>query len=111
MCPGSSSALADKDARYSHPRPLGDGEDQESYEDNHAAVRLKFFRIFLASLSVIFFRLFPSKDFYLILDTLPCEYDSRVKAMEEVDTRPTEQYSDIDWRSGQRNLSRLSYFP
>ena len=35
-----------------------------------------------------------SKDSYLILDTLPCEYDSRVKAM-EVDTRPTEQYSDI----------------
>jgi len=27
-------------------------------------------------------------------DTLPSEYDSRVKAM-EVDTRPTEQYSDI----------------
>ena len=24
----------------------------------------------------------------------PCEYDSRVKAM-EVDTRPTEQYSEI----------------
>ena len=35
-----------------------------------------------------------NKDSYLILDTLPCEYDSRVKAM-EVDTRPTEQYSDI----------------
>ena len=34
------------------------------------------------------------EDSYLILDTLPCEYDSRVKAM-EVDTRPTEQYSDI----------------
>ena len=34
------------------------------------------------------------QDSYLILDTLPCEYDSRVKAM-EVDTRPTEQYSDI----------------
>ena len=35
-----------------------------------------------------------NKDSYLILDTLPSEYDSRVKAM-EVDTRPTEQYSDI----------------
>merc|ERR1719464_2502575 len=35
-----------------------------------------------------------NKDSYLILDTLPCEYDSRVKAM-EVDARPTEQYSDI----------------
>merc|ERR1711931_18859 len=31
---------------------------------------------------------------YLILDTLPAEYDSRVKAM-EVDERPTEQYSDV----------------
>jgi len=35
-----------------------------------------------------------NKDSYLVLDTLPCEYDSRVKAM-EVDARPTEQYSDI----------------
>jgi len=34
------------------------------------------------------------KDSYLILDTLPCEYDSRVKAM-EVDEKPTEDYSDI----------------
>lgn len=39
-------------------------------------------------------KILTSKDSYLILDTLPCEYDSRVKAM-EVDTRPTEQYSDI----------------
>merc|ERR1719391_549001 len=35
-----------------------------------------------------------NKDSYLILEKLPTEYDSRVKAM-EVDTRPTEQYSDI----------------
>jgi len=35
-----------------------------------------------------------NKDSYLVLDTLPPEYDSRVKAM-EVDERPTEQYSDI----------------
>jgi 26S proteasome regulatory subunit T5 len=35
-----------------------------------------------------------NKDSYLILETLPQEYDSRVKAM-EVDERPTEQYSDI----------------
>ncbi len=35
-----------------------------------------------------------NKDSYLILDTLPAEYDSRVKAM-EVDERPTEQFSDI----------------
>lgn len=34
------------------------------------------------------------KDSYLVLETLPAEYDSRVKAM-EVDERPTEQYSDI----------------
>ena len=35
-----------------------------------------------------------NKDSYLILEELPAEYDSRVKAM-EVDARPTEQYSDI----------------
>jgi len=35
-----------------------------------------------------------NKDNYLVLEPLPAEYDSRVKAM-EVDERPTEQYSDI----------------
>ncbi|GHP12399.1 26S proteasome regulatory subunit 6A A [Pycnococcus provasolii] len=35
-----------------------------------------------------------NKDSYLILDTLPAEYDARVKAM-EVDEKPTEDYSDI----------------
>jgi len=35
-----------------------------------------------------------NKDSYLVLDKLPAEYDSRVKAM-EVDERPTDQYSDI----------------
>jgi 26S proteasome regulatory subunit T5 len=35
-----------------------------------------------------------NKDNYLILDTLPSEYDSRVKAM-EVDEKPTKVYSDI----------------
>lgn len=35
-----------------------------------------------------------NKDSYLILDTLPAEYDSRVKAM-EVDEKPTETYTDI----------------
>merc|ERR1712004_557362 len=35
-----------------------------------------------------------NKDSYLVLEKLPAEYDSRVKAM-EVDMRPTEQYSDI----------------
>lgn len=35
-----------------------------------------------------------NKDSYLILDELPCEYDSRVKAM-EVDEKPTEDYSDV----------------
>ena len=35
-----------------------------------------------------------NKDSYLVLDTLPSEYDSRVKAM-EVDEKPTEDYSDI----------------
>lgn len=35
-----------------------------------------------------------NKDSYLILEKLPAEYDSRVKAM-EVDARPTEEYNDI----------------
>eukprot|EP00918_Siedleckia_nematoides_P012242 GHVU01026812.1.p1 GENE.GHVU01026812.1~~GHVU01026812.1.p1 ORF type:complete len:253 (+),score=51.42 GHVU01026812.1:277-1035(+) len=35
-----------------------------------------------------------NKDTYLVLDKLPPEYDSRVKAM-EVDEKPTEDYSDI----------------
>jgi len=35
-----------------------------------------------------------NKDSYLVLDTLPTEFDSRVKAM-EVDERPTETYTDI----------------
>lgn len=35
-----------------------------------------------------------NKDSYLVLDTLPAEYDSRVKAM-EVDEKPTETYADI----------------
>ncbi|VDN31479.1 unnamed protein product [Dibothriocephalus latus] len=35
-----------------------------------------------------------NKDSYLILEKLPPEFDSRVKAM-EVDDRPTERYGDI----------------
>ena len=35
-----------------------------------------------------------NKDSYLVLDTLPAEYDSRVKAM-EVEERPTGTYTDI----------------
>ncbi|CAI8502946.1 unnamed protein product [Hanseniaspora opuntiae] len=35
-----------------------------------------------------------NKDSYLILDTLPSEFDSRVKAM-EVDEKPTESYADV----------------
>lgn len=35
-----------------------------------------------------------NKESYLILETLPAEYDSRVKAM-EIDEKPTEDYSDI----------------
>jgi 26S proteasome regulatory subunit T5 len=35
-----------------------------------------------------------NKDSYLILDTLPAEYDSRVKAM-EVDEKPKEKYTDV----------------
>lgn len=35
-----------------------------------------------------------NKDSYLILEKLPAEYDSRVKAM-EVDEKPTESYADV----------------
>jgi len=35
-----------------------------------------------------------NKDSYLLLETLPSEFDSRVKAM-EVDEKPTEDYSDV----------------
>lgn len=35
-----------------------------------------------------------NKDTYLVLDTLPTQYDSRVKAM-EVDEKPKEKYTDI----------------
>merc|ERR1711936_1410613 len=35
-----------------------------------------------------------NKDSYLVLEKLPTEFDSRVKAM-EVDEKPTEQYSDV----------------
>lgn len=35
-----------------------------------------------------------NKDTYLVLDTLPQEYDSRVKAM-EVEERPKEKYTDV----------------
>lgn len=35
-----------------------------------------------------------NKDSYLILEALPAEYDSRVKAM-EVDEKPTEDYQDV----------------
>lgn len=35
-----------------------------------------------------------NKDSYIIYDTLPSEYDPRVKAM-EIDERPTEEYTDI----------------
>lgn len=47
-----------------------------------------------------------NKDSYLILDTLPSEYDSRVKAM-EVDEKPTEDYNDIGGL--EKQASFLSY--
>ena len=43
-----------------------------------------------------------NKDSYLVLDTLPAEYDSRVKAM-EVDEKPTEQYTDVGGLTKQIN--------
>lgn len=48
-----------------------------------------------------------NKDSYLILDTLPSEYDSRVKAM-EVDEKPTEDYNDIGGLEKQVNFLYLS---
>lgn len=44
---------------------------------------------------------------YLILDTLPPEYDARVKAM-EVDERPTEDYNDIGYVCAQQSLCRVT---
>jgi len=43
-----------------------------------------------------------NKDSYLILEKLPAEYDSRVKAM-EVDEKPSEEYSDIGGADKQIN--------
>ena len=51
----------------------------------------------------------------MILDTLPPEYDSRVKAM-EVDERPTEDYNDIGYEAtncmaGQRHPDSPALIP
>ncbi|WRX23610.1 ATPase [Theobroma cacao] len=51
-----------------------------------------------------------NKDSYLILDTLPSEYDSRVKAM-EVDEKPTEDYNDIGGLEKQASFLILPPFP
>ena len=48
-----------------------------------------------------------NKDSYLILDTLPSEYDSRVKAM-EVDEKPTEDYNDIGGLEKQASLKFIT---
>ena len=53
----------------------------------------KIFQFYPRHLTIYWFQ-GVNKDSYLILEKLPTEYDSRVKAM-EVDERPTEQYSDI----------------
>ena len=49
-----------------------------------------------------------NKDSYLILDTLPAEYDSRVKAM-EVDEKPQEDYSDVGGLSKQIQARDLTF--
>ena len=49
-----------------------------------------------------------NKDSYLILEKLPQEFDSRVKAM-EVDERPTEQYSDVGGLDKQ--IQEVTHFP
>ncbi|RZR95672.1 hypothetical protein BHM03_00024538 [Ensete ventricosum] len=53
-----------------------------------------------------------NKDYYLILDTLPPEYDSRLKAM-EVDEKPMEDYNDIGGLEKQVNyfFSKLGIRP
>uniref|UniRef100_A0A2P2MLD2 Uncharacterized protein MANES_08G117200 n=1 Tax=Rhizophora mucronata TaxID=61149 RepID=A0A2P2MLD2_RHIMU len=51
-----------------------------------------------------------NKDSYLILDTLPSEYDSRVKAM-EVDEKPTEDYNDIGGLEKQERFQKLGIRP
>ncbi|KAL2490170.1 26S protease regulatory subunit 6AA [Abeliophyllum distichum] len=51
-----------------------------------------------------------NKDSYLILDTLPSEYDSRVKAM-EVDEKPTEDYNDIGGLEKQEKLVEAIVLP
>lgn len=48
-----------------------------------------------------------NKDSYLILDTLPAEYDSRVKAMEVVE-KPQEDYSDVGGLSKQIQVNKLN---
>ncbi|KAF3455244.1 hypothetical protein FNV43_RR05692 [Rhamnella rubrinervis] len=50
-----------------------------------------------------------NKDSYLILDTLPSEYDFRVKAM-EVDEKPTEDNNDIEGLDKQAILVIYSIF-
>ncbi|XP_038982028.1 26S proteasome regulatory subunit 6A homolog isoform X1 [Phoenix dactylifera] len=47
-----------------------------------------------------------NKDSYLILDTLPSEYDSRIKAM-EVDEKPADDYNDIGGLEKQNLLKPL----
>lgn len=49
-----------------------------------------------------------NKDSYLVLDTLPSEYDSRVKAM-EVDEKPTEDYNDIGGLEKQVRVFSMIY--
>ncbi|KAG6408653.1 hypothetical protein SASPL_131671 [Salvia splendens] len=51
-----------------------------------------------------------NKDSYLILDTLPSEYDSRVKAM-EVDEKPTEDYNDVGGLEKQAKLVEAIVLP
>eukprot|EP01104_Vermistella_antarctica_P009056 TRINITY_DN2310_c0_g1_i2.p1 TRINITY_DN2310_c0_g1~~TRINITY_DN2310_c0_g1_i2.p1 ORF type:complete len:432 (+),score=127.36 TRINITY_DN2310_c0_g1_i2:37-1332(+) len=81
----------------------GSGMKEESYDDSQAVVIKTSTRqtIFLPIAGLVDpDTLKPgdlvgvNKDSYLILDTLPAEYDARVKAM-EVDERPTEEYSDV----------------
>jgi len=89
--------------------PLPDQEEDGSYMDTYASKPTKSVVVKSSTRQTVFLpipglvspnQLKPgdlvglNKDSFLILDTLPHEYDSRVKAM-EVDERPTEEYGDI----------------
>ncbi|KAG8961618.1 26S proteasome regulatory subunit 6A [Tulasnella sp. 419] len=99
--------LIDNDIKILEVDP--EGEEEGAAQDQHSQRKGKCAVIKTSTRQTIFLPLIGlvpasslkpgdligvNKESYLILDTLPAEYDSRVKAM-EVDERPTETYTDI----------------